>query len=87
MSASGSPGTATRSAHLPASTVPTRSDQPRISALRRVAETIAAIGASPSRDAEHQLLRVLAVRHHGGVRGQADGQARGERLLERLDAS
>ena len=49
MSRRGSPGTATRSAHFPASTVPTRSLQPRISAFTLVAATSAAIGDSPRR--------------------------------------
>jgi eukaryotic-like serine/threonine-protein kinase len=49
MSASGSPGTATRSASFPASTVPSRSLQPRMAALREVAATSAAMGASPVR--------------------------------------
>ena len=48
MSFSGSPATATRSANLPFSIDPTRSDQPMISAFRLVAETIADMGVAPN---------------------------------------
>src|SRR5215469_17300007 len=47
MSLSGSPETATRSAHFPASTVPILSDQPSSSAAEVVAVRMACIGAMP----------------------------------------
>src|SRR5438876_11449691 len=56
MSARGSPGTATTSASLPFSTVPMRSDQPRISALRRVADTSAARSSPAARMASGLLV-------------------------------
>src|SRR5262249_10311493 len=52
MSRNGSPATATRSASLPGSIVPTRSLHPRISAAVFVAEVMAAIGAWPRRTRE-----------------------------------
>src|SRR4029453_11779671 len=42
-------------------------------------------GALAERDAEGHLLRVLAMRHHGNVGGQADGEAGGQRVLEGLE--